>query len=96
IQATARAQHALKLPQLDQLYAQLAEIARFPLPHIDSDMMHRIRKATEGIKAAGGTKALQEALKTTSALRNAIAHAASLTPTSAPRPAYRLGDDTDG
>jgi len=96
IQAATRAQDALKLPELDRLRIQLAEISRFKLLNIDSSAMHSIRKAIETINGSGGMKALQDALKSTDALLHALAHQRDLRDLMQPRPAYQLEDDNDG
>jgi transcriptional regulator with XRE-family HTH domain len=96
VQAAARAQDALKSPELERLRTQLAEISRFPMPQIDSSMMRNIRKTVEAMNGADGTKALHDALKSVAVLRNAVVHNVDRIDLGPSRPAYRLEDDSDG
>lgn len=96
IQAATRAHHAFKLPELDRLSRQLAEISKSTLPNIDGTAMQEVRKTIEAVNRGGGIKALRDAIKSTDALRNALVHTIDLKALAPPRPAYRLEDDNDG
>lgn len=96
IQAATRAQHALKLPELDRLSKQLAEISKMATQNIDGTAVQEIRKAIEAANVSESLKAFHDAIKITDSLRNALAHTVDLKALPSPRPAYRLEDDTDG
>lgn len=96
IQAASRAREKLTSPELERLRTMLSEISRFPLPNLDPAIMHDIRKAVESIGATSSAKALQNVLKTTASLRNALVHNAELSASEPIRPAYQLEEDGDG
>lgn len=96
VQAATRAQASFKLPELERLRKQLAELSHLPLSHVHRDVMRSIRKAVETLNSSGDTKALQDTLKSVTALRNDVVHNVDLKALAPARPAYRLEDDNDG
>lgn len=96
VQAATRAQASFKLPELERLRKQLAELSHLPLSHVHRDVMRSIRKAVETLNSSADTKALQDTLKSVTALRNDVVHNVDLKALAPARPAYRLEDDNDG
>jgi transcriptional regulator with XRE-family HTH domain len=91
-QAAVRLQEAFKSPELDRLRATLADITRHQAAFADTAAAHAIRKAIEAIHSGDDTKALRDALKRVTEVRNAIVHNLPMTDDT-PRPAYQLEDD---
>jgi transcriptional regulator with XRE-family HTH domain len=91
-QAAARLQEAFKSPELDRLRATLADITRQQAAFADTTAARAIRKAIEAIHSGDDMKALRDALKRVTEVRNAIVHNLPMTDDT-PRPAYQLEDD---
>lgn len=91
-QAAARLPEAFRGPELDQLREKLADITRLQAALADTDAARAIRKAIEAIHSSDDAKALRDALKRATEVRNAIVHNLPMTDDT-PRPAYQLEDD---
>lgn len=91
-QAAAQLQEAFSSPELDQLREKLADIIRLQATFADTDAARAIRKTIEAIHSSEDTKALRDALKRATEVRNAIVHNQPMID-DAPRPAYQLEDD---
>lgn len=91
-QAALRLKEAFRSPELDQLHEKLADITRLQAALADAGAARAIRKAIEAIHSSNDTKALRDALKRATEVRNAIIHNQPITDDAA-RPAYQLEDD---
>lgn len=92
-QAAVRLQDVFEsLPELDRLLKTLADIIRGQAALTDPHAARALRTAVEAIHSSEDTKALRNALKRATDIRNAIVHAVPPTD-DAPRPAYQLEED---
>lgn len=91
-QAALRLQEAFKSPELDRLRERLANITHLQASLADTEAARALRKAVEAIHSSQDTRALRDAVKRATAIRNAIVHNVPMTDDT-PRPAYQLEDD---
>lgn len=91
-QAAVRLHKAFKSPELDRLRERLADITHLQASLADKETARALRKAIEAINSSEDTRALRDAVKRATAIRNAIAHNVPMTDDT-PRPAYQLEDD---
>lgn len=96
LQAAQRVQEAFKTPEMGKLQKQLGEMSRLISASTDPETLRTLRMGIEAINAAGGSKAVQDALKQATQIRNALAHSVDLKAIVPPRPAYRLDEADDG
>lgn len=91
-QAAVRLHQAFKSPELDRLRERLADITHLQASLADTEAARALRKAIEAINSSEDTRALRDAVKRATAIRNAIVHNVPMTDDT-PRPAYQLEDD---
>ena len=95
LQAIQRINESLKTPEMEKLQRQLGEMSRLISASIDPETLRTLRKTIETINAATGSKAVQDAIRQATHIRNVIAHNVDLKAITPPRPAYRLDGDDD-
>jgi transcriptional regulator with XRE-family HTH domain len=93
-QAVLRLQDAFRGPEIDHLRERLADIIHLQSSLADTAGARALRKAVEAIQSSNDTKALMDAVKRATQIRNALVHNVPL-PDAPQRPAYQLEDDND-